>query len=49
LRTATSVENILDISGLPRLLALRHLRNMLERGIVCLVSGQTRAAACRKP
>jgi hypothetical protein len=41
---ATSVENILDISGLPRLLALRHLRNMLERGIVGLASGQMRAA-----
>jgi hypothetical protein len=39
---ATSVESVLDISGLPRLLALRHLRNMLERGIIGLASGQTR-------
>jgi hypothetical protein len=31
---ATSVENILDLAGLPRLLALRHLRNLVERGIV---------------
>jgi hypothetical protein len=31
---ATSVESILDLSGLPRLLALRHLRNLFERGIV---------------
>jgi hypothetical protein len=36
---ATSVEDILDISGLPRLLALRHLRNLVERGIVALASG----------
>jgi hypothetical protein len=28
------VETILDISGLPRLLALRHLRSLVERGIV---------------
>jgi hypothetical protein len=31
---ATNVEAILDISGLPRLLALRHLRSLVERGIV---------------
>jgi hypothetical protein len=31
---ATSVENILDLAGLPRLLALRHLRSLIERGIV---------------
>ena len=30
----TSVENILDMSGLPRLLALRHLRSLLDRGII---------------
>jgi hypothetical protein len=35
---ATSVENILDICGLPRLLALRHLRSLLERGVVALGS-----------
>lgn len=29
----TTVENILDVSGLPRLLALRHLRSLVERGI----------------
>jgi len=42
---ATSVEDILDISGLPRLLALRHLRNLLERGIVALASGRRRSPA----
>jgi hypothetical protein len=31
---ATNVEAILDISGLPRLLALRHLRSLLERGVI---------------
>jgi hypothetical protein len=31
---ATDVETILDISGLPRLLALRHIRSLLERGII---------------
>jgi hypothetical protein len=31
---ATDVETILDISGLPRLRALRHVRSLLERGIV---------------
>ena len=30
----TNVETILDISGLPRLLALRHIRGLLDRGIV---------------
>jgi len=39
---ATDVETILDISGLPRLLALRHLRSLLERGVVVIASG-TRA------
>jgi hypothetical protein len=34
----TSVEDILDIAGVPRLLALRHLRNLVERGIVVLAS-----------
>lgn len=30
----TDVETLLDISGLPRLLALRHLRGLVARGIV---------------
>jgi hypothetical protein len=37
---ATNVETILDISGLPRLLALRHLRSLLERGIILVASGR---------
>jgi hypothetical protein len=37
-----TVEAILDVSGLPRLLALRHLRNLLERGIVSVASGYRR-------
>jgi hypothetical protein len=37
---ATDVETILDISGLPRLLALRHIRSLLERGIVVVASGR---------
>jgi hypothetical protein len=37
-----TVEAILDASGLPRLLALRHLRNMLERGIVSVASDNRR-------
>ncbi len=35
---ATDVETLLDISGLPRLLALRHLRSLLERGVVVVGS-----------
>jgi len=35
---ATKVEDILDISGLPRLLALRHLRKLLDRGLVVSAS-----------
>ena len=35
---ATDVETILDISGLPRLLALRHIRGLLDRGIVVVAS-----------
>ncbi len=31
---STDVEAILDVSGLPRLLALRHLRGLIVRGIV---------------
>ncbi len=34
----TNVETILDISGLPRLLALRHIRALLDRGIVVVAS-----------
>ena len=37
---ATNTETILDISGLPRLLALRQLRSLLERGIVVVASGR---------
>lgn len=39
-----TVEAILDASGLPRLLALRHLRNLLDRGIVSVASGYRRPA-----
>jgi hypothetical protein len=35
---ATSVEDILDVSTLPRLMVLRHLRNLLDRGIVAAAS-----------
>lgn len=35
----TNVETLVDLSGLPRLLALRHLRSLLERGIVVVASG----------
>ncbi len=31
---ATDVEALLDLAGLPQLLALRHLRSLLSRGIV---------------
>jgi hypothetical protein len=37
---STSIESILDVSGLPRLLALRHLRSLLDRGIVVAASGR---------
>jgi hypothetical protein len=37
---ATNVVTILDISGLPRLLGLRHLRSLLERGVVAIASGR---------
>jgi hypothetical protein len=39
---ATSVESILDICGLPRLLALRHLRKLRERGIAALATDTLR-------
>ena len=45
----TSVGDLVDISGLPRLLALRHLRGLLERGIVCVASGQTRPPPRERP
>jgi hypothetical protein len=35
---ATNVETLLDISGLPRLFALRRLRDLMERGIVAVAS-----------
>jgi hypothetical protein len=35
---ATNVEAILDISTLPRPLALRHLRGLLERGVVIVAT-----------
>jgi hypothetical protein len=38
----TPVENVLDISGMPRLLVLRHLRDLLERGIIVVGSGLRR-------
>ena len=37
---ATTVEVILDISGMPRLLALRHLHRLVERGIVVAASSR---------
>jgi hypothetical protein len=37
---ATDVGAVLDISGLPRLLALRHLRSLLERGLLAIASGK---------
>ena len=37
-KRATDVETLLDISGLPRLLALRRLRDLVERGIVAFAS-----------
>lgn len=38
----TPVENVLDISGMPRLLVLRHLHSLLERGIIVVASGLRR-------
>ena len=37
---ATDVETVLDVSGLPRLLALRHVRGLMQRGIVVGVSSR---------
>jgi hypothetical protein len=39
---ATTVETILDLCGLPRLLALVRLRDLCERGIVVPASGMRR-------
>jgi hypothetical protein len=36
---ATDVESILDLAGVPRWVALRHLRSLLDRGIIGLASG----------
>jgi hypothetical protein len=38
---ATNVETMLDLCGLPRLLALRHLRGLVSRGIVRIAAGPT--------
>jgi hypothetical protein len=46
---ATDVETLLDVAGLPRLLALRHLRNLLDRGIVSLASRSTRRSMPEPP
>jgi hypothetical protein len=40
LDAGTDVETLIDVSGLPRLLALRHLRGLLQRGIVATVSSR---------
>lgn len=37
-----TVEAILDASGLPRLLALRHLRGLVDRGLLSPASGYRR-------
>ena len=37
---ATNVEDILDVTGLPRLMVLRRLRNLVERGLVCPASSR---------
>jgi hypothetical protein len=38
---ATDVETLLDLSGLPRLLALRHLRALVARGVVDIAKQPT--------
>jgi len=45
----TPVGDILDIAYLPRLLALRHLRNLVDRGIVCVASGKKRSIKPERP
>jgi hypothetical protein len=45
----TSVEDLLDIAGLPRLLALRHLRKLVERALVCVASGRTPLPQVERP
>jgi hypothetical protein len=37
---ATDVETILDISCLPRLLALRYMRSLLQRGVVVVAAAR---------
>ena len=37
------VRDVLDVAGLPPLLALRHLRNLVERGLVCVPPSQRRS------
>ncbi|MGH7435412.1 MAG: hypothetical protein ACRENE_07035 [Polyangiaceae bacterium] len=44
---ATSVESLLDMCGLPRLLALRHVRSLVERGIVGVGSAQTERSTAK--
>jgi hypothetical protein len=39
------VRDVLDVAGLPPLLALRHLRNLVERGLVCVPSSPRRLPA----
>ena len=46
--TATAGD-LLDVAGLPRLLALRHLRNLMDRGIICVGSGEMRASKHDRP
>jgi hypothetical protein len=36
---STDIEGVLDIAGMPRLLVLRHLRSLLDRGVVAVASG----------
>jgi hypothetical protein len=39
---ATSLEDVLDIAGVPRLVALQHLRNLMERGVIASASDARR-------
>jgi hypothetical protein len=45
---ATDVESILDLASVPRLVALRHLRSLLERGIIGVASS-LRSSSAREP
>jgi hypothetical protein len=40
---ATSLEDVLDIAGVPRLVALHHLRQLMEQGIIASASDVTPA------